>query len=79
MSNISHAMKVIDNCDLQVLINQRDEEGNPCFSIGQRDELGAGLYGFKASPCFDSMEELYDWVNDNETQLTKKYITPYVE
>ena len=73
MSNISHAMKVIDNLDLQVLIDQRDEQGNPCFSIGQRDELGAGLRGFRASPCFDTQEELYDWVNENEKELNKQY------
>ena len=64
-----NAVKVIHDLDLDVLIDQRDEEGNPCYSVGQRPELSAGLRGFRTSPCFDTLEELYNWVNENEYKL----------
>jgi hypothetical protein len=78
MSNIIHALEILNRCDVMILRDMRDEEGNPCFYAGQRDDLDAGLYGYSITPTFDTQEELYDWVNEHETELLKEYEEPFI-
>lgn len=73
MSIISHAYRVLDELDLQVLTDVKDEEFTPCYYAGWRDEPDAGIYGQCASPCFNTQEELIDWINANEKELRDKF------
>lgn len=60
-----------DALDLSVLsdIRENDDKPQPCYALGERAELAAGLRGFSFSPYFDSMRELDDFCAKHSAKI----------
>ncbi len=79
------ALDILTNLDLQILDDLCDnaefkgerthfgEGTHTCYYAGWPQELAAGIWGGSASPAFDTPDELYRWVVENEADLIAEF------